>query len=83
MSSAEQSRLLNEVPKAIPDIEDLEPASRDSSADDKQAENDSPRTILIETAKTPSENLEGKGTLMSVTDFAGCLCNSNSSCYCF
>ncbi|WKA00483.1 hypothetical protein VitviT2T_018832 [Vitis vinifera] len=61
MSSTEQSRLLNEVPKAIPDIEELEPASGDSSADDKQVDNGSPRTILIETTKTPSDKLKGKG----------------------
>ena len=64
MSSAEQSRLLNEVPKAIPDIEELEPAS----ADDKQVDNGSPRTILIGTAIMPSDNLEEKGTSISVTD---------------
>lgn len=78
MSSTEQSRLLNEVPKAIPDIEELEPASGDSSADDKQVDNGSPRTILIETTKTPSDKLKGKGTSMSVTDVAGWLHNSNS-----
>lgn len=77
MSAAEQSRLLNEVPKAIPDIEVLEHASGDSSEDDKQVDNGSPRTILIETTRTP-DNLEGKSSSMSVKDDAGWPCNSTS-----
>ncbi|RVX05748.1 hypothetical protein CK203_023773 [Vitis vinifera] len=89
MSSTEQSRLLNEVPKAIPDIEELEPASGDSSADDKQVDNGSPRTILIETTKNTQaivfhdqigdEDLSGYGDISNKSSASGIIGSGSGS----